>query len=111
MKGMECTCGKIAKYVKNLKFNNCAIDGWKCDNCGEVYYNPEKAEKILLINKLKKHKYNLKLSQVKSNLVLRIPKEVSDVLNLRKGGQVEFSLKDSNEIIIHPLETASNKFL
>ena len=111
MKGMKCTCGKIAKYTKNLRFNNYIVDGWTCTSCGEVYYNPEKAEKILLINKLKKRKYNLKLSQVKSNLVLRIPKEVSDVLNLRKGGEIEFSLKDSNEIIIHPLETASNKFL
>jgi hypothetical protein len=105
MKGMKCICGKIAKYVKHLKFNNYDIDGWKCDSCGEVYYSPEKAEKILLLNKLKKHRYNLKLSQVKSNLVLRIPKEVSEALSLRKGGEVEFSLKDSDNIVIHPLET------
>ena len=109
MKGMKCICGKTAKYVKHLKFNSYDIDGWKCDSCGEIYYEPEKAERILLLNKLKKHKYSLKLSQVKSNLVLRIPKEVSDLLNLRKGGEVEFSLKDANEIIIHPLETASLK--
>src|SRR3990167_3823565 len=109
MKGMKCICGKTAKYVKSLKFNNYDIGGWKCGSCGEIYYEPEKAEKILLLNKLKKHKYNLKLSQVKSNLVLRIPKEVSDLLNLRKGGKIEFSLKDTNEIIIHPLETADLK--
>ena len=109
MEGMKCVCGKTANYVKNLKFNSYTIDGWKCDSCGEIYYDPEKAEKILMLNKLKKHKYNLKLSQVKSNLVLRIPKEVSDLLNLKKGGEVEFSLKDTNEIIIHPLETASLK--
>ena len=105
MKGMKCICGKIAKYVKHLKFNSYDIDGWKCDSCREVYYSPEKAEKILLLNKLKKHKFNLKLSQVKSNLILRIPKEVSEALNLYKGGKVEFSLKDSDNIIIHPLET------
>jgi hypothetical protein len=103
MKGMKCACGKTAKYVTKLNFNGYTIDGWECPSCGEAYYNPEKAERILLINKLKKQKYNLKLSQVKSNLVLRIPKEVSDVLNLRKGGEVEFSLKDSNEISIHPI--------
>ena len=109
MNGMKCICGKTAKYARHLKFNGYGIDGWKCGSCGEVYYEPEKAEKILLLNKLKKHKYSLKLSQVKSNLVLRIPKEVSDLLNLRKGGEVEFSLKDTNEIIIHPLEAASLK--
>ena len=99
---MRCMCGKAAKYVKHLKFNNADIDGWKC-SCGEVYYNPEKAEKILLLNKLKKHKYLLKLSKVKSNLILRIPKEVSEVLNLHKGEQVEFSLKGTNKMVINPL--------
>jgi len=106
-KGMKCMCGKIAKYVKHLNFNNYDTDGWKCDSCGEVYYNPEKAEKILLLNKLKKHKFHLKLSKVKSNLILRIPKEVSEALNLCKGAEVEFGLRDTDEIVIHPLETAN----
>ena len=101
-KGMECVCGKIADYTKHLKFNNQDIDGWECKSCGEAYYNPEKAEKILLLNKLKKHKFHLRLSQVKSNLILRIPKEVSDALNLRKGEEVEFSLKENNKIVITP---------
>ena len=104
MKGMKCVCGKTAKYEKNLKFNKYDIDGWKCA-CGEIYYNPEKAEKILLLNKLKKSKYHLKLSKVKSNLILRIPKEIGEALNLDKGAEVEFSLRDSDEIIIHPIKT------
>ena len=103
MKGMKCVCGKIAEYNKQMKFNGFDIDGWECKNCGETYYNPEKAERILLINKLTKHKFHLKLSKVKSNLILRIPKEVSEALNLKKSQEVEFSLKDSNEIIINPL--------
>lgn len=106
---MKCKCGKIAKYVKHLKFNGHDIDGWKCESCKEIYYNPEKAEKILLLNKLKKHKFHLKLSKVRSNLILRIPKEVSEALNLHKGEEVEFSLKDSNEIIIHPLMANKNR--
>jgi YgiT-type zinc finger domain-containing protein len=106
-KGMKCVCGETAKYVKHLRFNSHDIDGWKCDSCGEEYYNPEKAERILLLNKLKKHKYYLKLSQTKSNLILRIPKEIGEVLNLRKGAEVEFGLRDSNEIIIHPVESTN----
>ncbi|MBI2124684.1 AbrB/MazE/SpoVT family DNA-binding domain-containing protein [Candidatus Woesearchaeota archaeon] len=104
MKGMKCICGKIAEYNKNMKFNSYEIDGWECKSCGEAYYNPEKAEKILLINKLKKHKFYLKLSKVKSNLILRIPKEVGDALNLKKSQEVEFGIKDSNEIVIHPFK-------
>ncbi|MBU4502065.1 MAG: AbrB/MazE/SpoVT family DNA-binding domain-containing protein, partial [Nanoarchaeota archaeon] len=99
---------KIAKYTKNLKFNGYKIDGWKCPNCKEEYYNPEKAQKILLLNKLKKQKFHLKLSRIRSNLILRIPKEVSDALNLHKGENVEFSLKDCNEMVIQPI-TANKK--
>ena len=99
---MKCACGKIAKYEEHLKFNGYDIDGWKCDSCGEEYYNPEKAERILLLNKLKNHKYHLKLSQVKSNLILRIPKEVGEALNLKKGGEVGFSLRIPKEIVIEP---------
>jgi len=102
---MKCfRCKKTMKYTKNLRLNRHKLDGWKCSSCGEEYYNPEKAEKILLLNKLRKHKFHLKLSQVKSNLILRIPKEVSEVLDLRKGETVEFSLKNTNEIVIHPIE-------
>jgi len=54
MKGMICVCGKIAGYKANMKFNGYPIDGWECKSCGEAYYNPEKAERVLLINKLKK---------------------------------------------------------
>ena len=65
---MKCVCGKIAIYKRNLKFNNYEIDGWLCTSCGEVYYNPDKAERILLINKLKKQKFHLKLrSMLKAN--------------------------------------------
>lgn len=103
MKGMKCFCGKIADYKQSLKFNGYDIDGWKC-RCGEVYYNPEKAEKILLLNKLQKMKYHLKLSKVKSNLILRIPKEVGEALDLQSGDRVELGLKNTKEIVVHPVE-------
>lgn len=101
-----CVCGKKAQYTKNLRFNGYTIDGWKCKHCGEEYYEPVKSNLILKINKLKKHKFHLKLSKVKSNLILRIPKEVSDVLGLHKGEEVEFGLNENNEMVVQPL---SNK--
>jgi len=58
------------------------------------------------LNKLKKQRFQLTLSRIKSNLILRIPKDVSDALDLHNGGKVEFQLKDASEIVIHPL---SNK--
>ncbi len=103
MKGMKCTCGRTAEYTEHLTFNGHDIDGWECA-CGEVYYNPEKAEKILLLNKIRKMKYHLKLSKVKSNLILRIPKEVGEVLDLQNGDEVELGVKDQKNIVVHPVE-------
>jgi len=74
MKGIKCVCGKVAKPVKELKFNGHNIDGWKC-TCGQIYYDPDQSQTILFLNKLKHKKYSLKLSKVRSNLILRIPKD------------------------------------
>jgi hypothetical protein len=98
--GMKCPCGHMAVYRKNLRFNQYTLDGWKCKHCGEEYYNPLKAEQILLLNKLKKHKFRLKLSQVKSNLILRIPKDVGTALDLHKGDEVSLGLDKEGKIII-----------
>lgn len=104
MKSLKCACGKVAAYNAHMKFNGYDIDGWECGSCGEAYYNPEKAERILLLNKVQKLKYQMKLSQVKSNLVLRVPKEVSEALGLKKGEHVELGIKNQNEIVIHALK-------
>ncbi len=103
MKGIKCACGKIAEYNPHLKFNSYDIDGWECKSCGEIYYNPDKAERILQLNKLKKAKYELTLTQVKSNLIVRIPKDVSHALDLHKGGHVELQVGDNN-IIVKPVK-------
>jgi len=99
-KGIICSCGKYAHYKNNLKFNGFDIEGWVCKHCGEVVHEPLKAEKILWLNKLQKQKFHLKLSQIKSNLVLRIPKQVSDVFGLKKGETVEFGLNKNFEFVI-----------
>jgi hypothetical protein len=73
---MKCyKCKKSVKYVKEMKFNEYKIGGWAC-SCGEKYYDPEQAQKILLLNKLKKESIRAKLGKVRSNLILRLPKDV-----------------------------------
>ena len=97
---MKCVCGKIAKYTKNLKFNNQKIDGWKCHSCGEYYYNPIEAEKILLLNKLKNKEIKAKLGKIRSNLILRLPKDIEKVLNLENGEEVTLKLEDNGIRVI-----------
>lgn len=97
-KGMDCVvCGKIAKEVK-LHFQGIEIDGWKC-SCGEEYFNPEQAERILLLNKILSKKYESKLGQIRSNLIIRIPAELAEALNLRKGEKI--SIKAEGSKILH----------
>lgn len=95
---MKChKCKKLMKSAK-VSFNKYKINGWKC-SCGEVYYAPAQAERILLLNKVKKLLYNVKLNKVKSNIILRIPKEVSEALDLQPGGEVKLTVKNQGIII------------
>lgn len=85
---MKChQCNKLMDYVKEMHFNEYTIDGWKC-SCGEVYFNPEQVQKILLLNKLKKGALHAKLGKIRSNLILRLPKDVETVLDLHQGEEV-----------------------
>ena len=57
---MKClNCKEIMDYKINLRFDKHLLRGWKCNECGERYYDSEQAERILLMNKLKKRKQNL----------------------------------------------------
>ena len=97
--GMDCVvCGKIAKEAK-LRFQGIEIDGWKC-SCGEEYFDPEQAERILLLNKILSKKYKSKLGQIRSNLIVRIPTELAEALNLRKGEKILIKADESKKLHI-----------
>ena len=80
-------------FVRGMKFNDYKIDGWKC-SCGEIYYDPEQAQKILVLNKLKNQVIKAKLGKIRSNLILRLPKDVEFALNLQKGEDVIIKVED-----------------
>ncbi len=91
---MKChRCGKIMEHVKEMKFNEYVLDGWKC-SCGEIYYNPEQAQKVLLLNKLKKEVIRARLGKIRSNLILRLPRDVERALSLEKGENVIIKVED-----------------
>ena len=100
MDGMKCvTCGKTAKPAK-LSFQGQAIDGWKC-KCGEEYFQPEQAQRILLLNQVRKEMFRVKLGRVRSNLILRIPKAVADALELNGEEVVTLKVEGRMDILIH----------
>ena len=70
---MKCLkCGKSMKYSKGIKLNDYRIDNWKC-SFGEINYVPEHAQRILLLNKLKKEPLRAKLGRMRANLISRFP--------------------------------------
>lgn len=97
-KGLKCVCGRTAREAK-LLFLGHETGGWKC-SCGQEYHDPEQAEKILLLNKLKKTRFEVTLGQIRSNLIIRIPKEVATALNLKKGEQISLSIPSEKKIEI-----------
>lgn len=97
-KGLKChKCGTAAKEVK-LSFLGHKIDGWRCGKCGEEYHDPVQAEKILLLNKLKKAEFGVKVGQIRSNLIVRIPKEVQKALGLEKGEELTLRIPSKQKI-------------
>ncbi len=97
MKGMDCIkCKKIAKPAK-LKFQGYEIEGWKC-GCGEKYYDPEQAQRILSLNKMKDETIEVKLNRTRSNLILRIPTAIEQVLDLKEARPVKLRVVDLKKI-------------
>ena len=84
MEGMECIkCKKIAKTAKP-KFQGYEIEGWKCE-CGEKYYDPEQAQRILTMNKMKDETIE----------VLRL---LSKILDLKEARPVKLRVVDLKKI-------------
>lgn len=99
MEGMKCiSCGKTARPAK-LSFQGQKIDGWKC-GCGEEYFEPEQAQRILLLNQVRKEAFRVKVGRVRSNLILRIPKRIADALELKDGEEVTLKVESGREIMI-----------
>jgi len=100
--GLDCVrCDRIAERTK-LRIDGREIDGWKC-KCGEKYLDPIQTEQWLRANKLRKQRFELKLGQIKSNLILRIPTEVQKAFGLKKGEKVVLTAPTGKKIEFAPV--------
>jgi hypothetical protein len=79
-------------FSKELDFNGHRIKGWVC-SCKEVYYDTDDAQRILLLNKLKKQAIKAKLGKIRSNLIIRLPKDIETVFSLEKGKSVNIQVE------------------
>lgn len=101
-KGVRCAkCSSMAKPVKT-SFQGEKIDGWKCKKCGELYYDPSQAERILTLHKLQHEEIEAKLGRIKSNLIVRVPKIIEKILEFREGEKIKLRIKNAHELVITP---------
>ena len=99
---MKCyKCGKGMVYHTRLRFKEYTLRGWNCV-CGEMYFDSDDAQRTLLLNKIKKKVFKSKLGRIRSNLIIRIPKEIEVALGLRQGEEVTLKIK-GNELVLTPL--------
>lgn len=87
------------KIAAGLRFNDFLLDGWHC-SCGEIYFNPEQAQKALLKNQLMKKSIKVRLGKIRSNLILRLPTSVEHALSLKKGEEVTLKMEEKGLRIV-----------
>jgi transposase-like protein len=92
-------CGGVM-YRKNGKFQGFPIDSYKCKNCGEEFFNPQQAERILEMNKTLNKVFEVVLGRIQSNLIVRIPVQVAETLDLKQGEKIKLEVENLNEICL-----------
>ena len=92
-------CGGTA-YHKKSKFQGFPIESYKCRKCGEEFFNPLQAEKILEMNKTMGKIFEVVLGKIQSNLIVRIPVQVAETLDLTKGEKIKLEVENLNEICL-----------
>ncbi len=80
------------EHRRDLTFNGEKLSGYRC-SCGEEYYDPEAAQRVLLRQKLAHAKLTAKLGRIRSNLILRLPKDVEKALGLAEGEEVQLTVE------------------
>lgn len=100
MRKDKTKCLKCKVMMKNEIFNikGFKVRGYKCPKCKDEVYFGDDLNKVLVYNKLKKG-IPVKVGVLGSSLVMRIPKEVSEALDIKKGRKVVLKIKD-NELVV-----------
>jgi hypothetical protein len=95
---IRCDCGEWAKPHK-FHIEGFIVRGWKCPKCEEEYFSGD-IEKVLLLNKLKKHPLAVKVGKLGESKIIRIPKEIGIAVGLKVGKEVLIYPEDQKSIKI-----------
>ncbi|UCE39303.1 MAG: AbrB/MazE/SpoVT family DNA-binding domain-containing protein [Thermoplasmata archaeon] len=98
-KGMECVCGEIAKE-SHTNIEGYKVRSWKCKKCGEEYIDSSDAEFVLLASKTRKNPIKARVGVLGESYIIRIPKEIAEIMHIAKGKVAKITLAGPNDILI-----------
>ncbi len=80
---VPCDCGGW-KVPRIFKVGGFEVRGWQCSKCGDIEYSDD-IDKVLTLKKLQRVPIKVKAREVGNTDVLTIPKQMSDIMGIRKG--------------------------
>ena len=105
---MKCVLCKGKTIQKQVEYKEFGVSFGRfqadvCENCGETYFDEttagkiqQKSKKLGLFGLAKK----VKVAEIGNSIAIRIPKEIAEFLNLKKGAEVTIIPKDKQDLLI-----------
>ncbi|MBI2584061.1 MAG: AbrB/MazE/SpoVT family DNA-binding domain-containing protein [Candidatus Aenigmarchaeota archaeon] len=93
-----CTCGE-KMHKKKFVLEGIEVRGWECRKCGEADLHGADAQKVLVLNKLKKG-IPVKVGELGESLIIRFPKELAEYYKIEKGESLILKAENDKKIEI-----------
>lgn len=105
---MKCVLCKGKTVQKHVEYREFGLSLGKfpaavCQNCGESFFDETTAAKIQQKSKelgLFGLAKKVKVAEIGNSIAIRIPKEIAEFLNLRKGIEVTLLPKDRQDLLV-----------
>ena len=95
---LECECGGVMK-PKLFNVEGFDVRGWQCKKCNRIDYSDD-MNAVLTIKKLRKKGATLKLRKVGDTVVITVPKDIREALELKEGEDVKMYPLSKKKIMI-----------
>ena len=95
---LECECGGSMK-PKLFDIEGIPVRGWECRKCRRIEYSDD-INLVLTIKKYKKQGALLKLRQVGDTVVITIPKEIREAMQLKVCEDVKLYPVSKKKVVI-----------
>ncbi len=95
---LKCECSETMK-PKLFNVEGIPVRGWECRKCKRIEYSDD-INLVLTIKKYKKQGASLKLREVGDTVVITIPKEIREAMQLKVGEDVKLYPLSKKKVMI-----------